>query len=206
MHPAELLEHLLQLLFVHGPGDLPDEHLDIVRVWLIPDDLVAGVLIAAAAVALGRLAGRRHYQLLQATGTTGAAAPQDAHATTTTTTVQATTTARREDGRVVLVYHIGVVVVQRGMIVIVVAAAVAGDAVIVAGGAEVVVGGTAVVIVHIHEGNFMQLRTKLGGSLLLERVVEPLAGILVRRKQLHLDSKCAAVGERKNYLEFKSLV
>lgn len=151
VHPAELLEHLLQLLFVHGPGDLPDEHLDIVRVRLISDDLVAGVLIAAAAVALGRLAGCRHYQLLQATGTTGAAAPQDAHATTTTTTVQATT-ARREDGRVVLVYHIGVVVVQRGMIVIVVAAAVVGDAVIVAGGAEVVVGGTAVVIVHIHEG------------------------------------------------------
>lgn len=141
MHPAKLLKHLLQLLFVHRARHLPDEHLDIVRIGLVPDGFI--VLLADTAnddtVAAGR---GRWYQLQPAARATRTA--EDINATITT--AMAT-----DDVRVVLVYHIGVVVVQRGMIVIVGAAVAV--AVIVSGGIEVVVvGGAVVVIVHIHEG------------------------------------------------------
>lgn len=145
MHPAKLLEHLLQLLFVHRARHLPDEHLDIVRIGLVPDGFI--VLLAATANDDTVARRGRWYQLQPAARATRTA--EDVNATTTT--AMAT-----DDVRVVLVYHIGVVVVQRGMIVIVGAAVAV--AVIVSGGIEVVVVGGAivVVVVHIHEGAAMR--------------------------------------------------
>ena len=122
--PPELLEHLLQLLLVHRPGHLADEHLDIVRIGLVPDHLLVTGLVVHVKVHVLVARGRR--------------------------TVRAGGRPRRHRRRRVVVYHLRIVVVQR-VIVIVVAS---GAAEVQAGDDDVRIdaAGVGAAVAHVQHG------------------------------------------------------